>query len=192
MPDVGRRSCLYGVGVVAHDCARVAIARNEDHIIDASECPLQSRGILIVRNARGDSRWQARGSGSCLGSALAPVPIDRWTGGLARGRRHDRYSGRRDNARPRSRSRSAPVQPRGPRWPRHGLRSAPSLRLASPRAPLCLKQQNHGVLPPQAMVSLLRGFAENARSCALMKDHLPASIDQFPNRALIVWLSMML
>src|SRR5712691_422415 len=42
MPDVGRRSCLYGVGVVAHDCARVAIARNEDHIIDARERPLQS------------------------------------------------------------------------------------------------------------------------------------------------------
>jgi transposase len=29
------RSCLYGVGVMAHDCARIAIARNEDHIIDA-------------------------------------------------------------------------------------------------------------------------------------------------------------
>jgi hypothetical protein len=28
---------------------RVAIARNEDHIIDARECPLQSRGILIVQ-----------------------------------------------------------------------------------------------------------------------------------------------
>jgi len=63
MPDVGRRSCLYGVGVVAHDCARVAIARNEDHIIDARERPLQSRGILIVRNAQGDSRWQAPACG---------------------------------------------------------------------------------------------------------------------------------
>ncbi len=58
MPDVGRRSCLYGVGVVARDCARVAIARNEDHIIDARERSLQSRGILIVRNAQRVSRWQ--------------------------------------------------------------------------------------------------------------------------------------
>jgi hypothetical protein len=55
MPDVGRRSCLYGVGAVAHDCARVAIARDEDHNIDARECPLQSRGILVVRDAQGDS-----------------------------------------------------------------------------------------------------------------------------------------
>ena len=53
MPDVGRRGCLYGIGVVAHDCARVAIARNEAHIIDARERPLQSRGILKVRNAQG-------------------------------------------------------------------------------------------------------------------------------------------
>jgi len=51
MPDVGRRSCLYGVGVVAHDCARVAIAKNEDYIIDARERPLQSSGILVVGNA---------------------------------------------------------------------------------------------------------------------------------------------
>jgi len=52
----------YGIGVMAHDCARVAIARNEDHIIGARERPLQSRGILVVRNAQGDSRWQ----GACL------------------------------------------------------------------------------------------------------------------------------
>ena len=63
MPDVGRRSCLNGVGVVAHDCARVAIARNEDHIIDARECPLQSTGILVVRKAQSDSRWQASACG---------------------------------------------------------------------------------------------------------------------------------
>jgi hypothetical protein len=52
-----------GVGVVAHDCARVAIARNEDHVIVARKRPLQSRGILVVRNAQSDSRSQAPACG---------------------------------------------------------------------------------------------------------------------------------
>ena len=42
--------------------ARVAVARNEDHTIDAHERPLQSQGILVVRNAQGDSRM----AGACL------------------------------------------------------------------------------------------------------------------------------
>jgi hypothetical protein len=41
----------------------VRTTRDEDHIIDARERPLQSRGILIVRNAQGDSRWQAPACG---------------------------------------------------------------------------------------------------------------------------------
>jgi uncharacterized MAPEG superfamily protein len=61
MPDVGRRSCLYGVGVVAHYCARVAIARNEDHIIDARAPSSEQRHSRSPQRA---GRFQM--AGACL------------------------------------------------------------------------------------------------------------------------------
>jgi hypothetical protein len=47
----------------------------------------------------------------------------------------------------------------------------------------CVRTRDGALLASLAMLLLLHGFAESARSCALMKYHLPAAIDQFPNRA---------
>jgi len=72
---------------MAHDRARIAVARYEDDLIGAGKCAAQRRAVLIVGDANRGSRRQSAPGG--LGVASHRDGLDAQRSQLAQGRAAD-------------------------------------------------------------------------------------------------------
>nr|WP_292065549.1 hypothetical protein [Mesorhizobium sp.] len=58
MADTGRHGSFYRIGMMAEHSGGLAVARNEDKLIDARERVSEGEDILIVPDAHGGSARQ--------------------------------------------------------------------------------------------------------------------------------------